>query len=161
MLYRVQNTASVDVCKRLINFADVAVDSRLYQQHYVMIRLFISTVLRHDTAVYINTTASWNGCLYQQHCVMITAVYINSTTSWYDCLYQQHCVMVGYLYQQHYVMIQLFILTALRHDAAVYINSTTPWYDCLYRQNYVMVRRFISTSLRLETAVYINSTTSW
>jgi hypothetical protein len=68
----------------------------LYQQHYVTIRLFISTTLRHDrlfistalrhdTAVYINGTTSWQ------------AVYINSTTSWYGCLYQRHYVMTDYI----------------------------------------------------------------
>lgn len=46
-------------------------DRSLYQRHYVVIRLFISTALRHDTAVYINSTTSWYGCLYQQHYVMI------------------------------------------------------------------------------------------
>jgi len=64
-------------------------------------------------------------------------------------------------YQRHYVMIRLFISTALRHDTAVYINSITSWYGCLYQQHYIMIRLFISTTLRHDTAVYINSITSW
>ena len=44
---------------------------RLCQQHYATTRLFISTTLRHDTAVYVNSTTSRYGCLYQQHYVTI------------------------------------------------------------------------------------------
>jgi hypothetical protein len=86
----------------------LVIDSSLYQRYYVMIRLFVSTALRHD-----------NGCSYQQHYVMTRlfistaprhdTVCINSITSWYGCLYQQHYVMIGCLYQQHYVMARLFI----------------------------------------------------
>jgi hypothetical protein len=147
MLYSVQHTASVDVCKSFIHFAGVAVyDSRLYQQYSVMIRLFVSTVRRNDR-LYISTTTSWYGCIYRKYYVMI------------GCLYQQYYFMTGCLFQQYYFMIRLFISTVLRHDTAVYI-SITLWYGCLY-QHYVMIQLFISKALRHDTAVCINSITSW
>ena len=42
----------------ILQMLQVLDDSSSYQRHYVMIRLFISTALRHDTAVYINSITS-------------------------------------------------------------------------------------------------------